>query len=109
MAEVTDKLRDKLHPLKREALYQVIADLNAITERDGQRIVALEEKVYEAGDEVKGARLDGIYAAVEVLKTEARYHDGMAGGTGRSPIGDLYAAAIKDVEREAPQFVDQLL
>lgn len=102
LAKITDELREKLRPLSREALYQVIASLNSEDERHRERIQDLE-------DGVAGARLDGIYAAVDVLKTEARHHDGMAGGTGRSPIGDLYAAAIKDVEREAPQFVDQLL
>jgi len=102
MAEVTEELREKLRPLKTEALYQMIADLAETAEDAITRLVATEEKA-------EGARLDGVYAAVEVLKTEARYHDGMAGGTGRSPIGNLYAAAVKDVEREAPQFVSQLL
>lgn len=102
MAEVTEELREKLRPLKTEALYQMIADLAETAEDAITRIVAADERA-------EGARLDGVYAAVEVLKTEARYHDGMAGGTGRSPIGDLYAAAVKDVERDAPQFVDQLL
>jgi hypothetical protein len=102
MAEITDELREKLRPLKREALYQMIADLAETAEDAITRTVEADEKAEDAW-------LDGVYAAVEVLKTEARYHDGMAGGTGRSAIGNLYAAAVKDVEREAPRFVDQLL
>lgn len=116
MADVTEELTAQYAEWSHAELVREIADLSAIIrnltteveESEDERKDA-EREARAAKDEVEGAKLDGIYAAVDVLKAEARYHDGMAGGTGRSPIGNLYADAIKDIERGAPEFVGQLV